>query len=146
MKKKYWAVLTLVIIATVAGYIYSEYNRKMIDVAELTADFSLPATTLLNEFAANEKSATTKYINKVIRVHGTVSRVDSDPSGFHTIVLAEPASTSAIRCSLDSIHNNQAASIDTGKVIDIQGICAGYTADELGIGSDLLLDRCTIIK
>jgi len=144
MKRTYWIVL--VVFAAAASYIYREYNRKMADVAALQPDFSVAATMLLNEFAAGDKTATAKYINKVIRVNGIVKQIDTDPSGFHTIVLADPAAMSAVRCSLDSIHNNQAGAIAPGGIIDIQGICTGYTADDLGIGADLLLNRCTIIK
>jgi hypothetical protein len=146
MKRTYWIVLIMLVVATAASYIYNEYNRKLTDVAELLPTFSLAAPALLNEFAADDSAATTKFLNQVIRVHGTVKQIDSDPSGFHTIVLSEPASMSAVRCSLDSIHNHQAASVATGNIIDIQGVCSGYTADELGIGADLLLHRCTIIK
>jgi len=52
----------------------------------------------------------------------------------------------SVRCSIDSNFTSQAAGITAGSPIIIKGICTGYNADELGLGADIILNRCVAIK
>lgn len=50
---------------------------------------------------------------------------------------------SSVRCSIDSIHSNEAAVIQPGSLIAVKGICSGYNADEM-LGSDVILVRSAV--
>lgn len=147
MKRKkiirYILLFVLVVGAVAAIYIYKEYNRKHKDTARVKADFSLTATELLNEFAANEKASGEKYMDKVLRVEGAVKDIIKDEKGFYTIALGDTASMSSVRCSIDSTHTSEVVNLQKGTRLALKGICTGYTADEL-LGADVVLVRSVV--
>ena len=147
MKRKnilrYIVLPLLLIIAAAAIYIYKEYNRTHKDTATLKPDYLIVATDLLNEFESNQKASETKYWDKVIRVEGMVKEVIKDDKGFYTVVLGDTASMSSVRCSIDSVHNSEAAGVIRGRVIALKGICSGFNADEM-LGSDVILVRSVV--
>jgi hypothetical protein len=147
MKRKnilrYIVLPLLLIIAAAAIYIYKEYNRTHKDTAKLKPDYLIVATDLLNEFESNQKASETKYWDKVIRVEGMVKEVIKDDKGFYTVVLGDTASMSSVRCSIDSVHNSEAAGVIRGRVIALKGICSGFNADEM-LGSDVILVRSVV--
>jgi hypothetical protein len=131
------------IISAAALYIYTEYSRTHTDTAKLKADYTVTATDLIREFTMDEQSSNKKYWDKVLLVKGIVKSVDRDERGFYSIILGETSSMSSVRCSMDSIHNSEAVSVQKGKVIGVKGICSGFNADEL-LGSDVILVRCAV--
>ena len=149
MKRKkivrYIVLPLLVIVAGVAFYIYKEYNRTHKDTSKLKPDYELTASSLLTEFGSNEAAANKKYWDKVLRVEGPLKEVLQDDKGFYSIVLGDTASLSSVRCSVDSNHTAEAASLKKGTIIAVKGICSGYNADEL-LGSDVILVRSVVDK
>lgn len=146
MKRKtvrYSFFAVLIIIAGLSWYAYNEYNRKRKDTAALNADFSLSSKDLLQAFISNEQNANKKYLDKVIAVTGNVKSVDKDSEGTNTIIIGEPGELLAVRCTLDSTHNDEAVRIAAQKTITVKGICTGFNSDEM-LGSDVILSRCTI--
>ena len=147
MKRKkiirYVLLALLLVIAAIALYIYREYNRTHEDTARLKADYSLAATDLIKEFETNEQASNKKYWDKVIRVEGTVKEVAKDDKGFYSLALGDTSSLSAVRCSIDSVHSNEAAAVKKGNFIAIKGICSGFNADEM-LGSDVILVRSMV--
>lgn len=137
-------MLSLLVIGTAAGiYIYKEYNRHHADTANLKAAYSVSATDLIKEFEGNEQASNKKYGDKVVRVEGVVKEVVKDEKGFYFLALGDTASMSSVRCSIDSVHSNEAALVKQGTVIAIKGICSGFKADEM-LGSDVMLVRSTV--
>lgn len=149
MKRKkiiLYTILTLIVLGGAAAfYIYKEYNRTHLDTADLTPDFSVQPEGILKEFADNEQLSNKKYWDKVIKVEGLVKEITKDEKGFYSIALGDSASMSSVRCSIDSAHGQEAASLMKGKPVVIKGICSGYTADEL-LGSDIVLIRSVVEK
>lgn len=147
MKRKnilrYIVLPLLLVLGAVAIYIYREYNRTHKDTAKLKPDYSITATDLVKEFSDNEQVCNKKYWDKVIRVEGMVKELTKDEKGFFSIALGDTASMSSVRCSIDSTHSNEAASLQRGSVIAVKGICSGYNADEL-LGSDVILVRSVV--
>jgi hypothetical protein len=149
MKRKnilrYIVLPLLLILAAVAFYIYKEYNRTHKDTAKLKPDYSISATQLLKEFETNEQGSNKKYWDKVIRVEGMVKELAKDDKGFYSIILGDTASMSSVRCSVDSVHSNEAAAVTKGSIIAVKGICSGFNADEM-LGSDVILVRSVVDK
>jgi tRNA_anti-like len=147
MKRKkiirYIVLPLLVVIAVVAFYIYKEYNRAHKDTAKLKPDYSIAAADLVKEFETNEQISNTKYWDKVIKVEGMVKDLTKDDRGFYSIVLGDTSVMSSVRCSIDSLHSNEAALVKKGTVIAVKGICSGFNADEL-LGSDVILVRSVV--
>ena len=147
MKRKnilrYIILPLLLILGVAAIYIYKEYNRTHKDTAKLKPDYTVAAIDLITEFKTNEQASNKKYWDKVIKVEGVVKELIRDDKGFYSVVLGDTASMSSVRCSIDSIHGNEVATVEKGNLIAVKGICSGYTSDEL-LGSDILLVRSTV--
>jgi uncharacterized protein YyaL (SSP411 family) len=147
MKRKkiirYIVLPLLVVIAAVGFYIFKEYNRAHKDTSKLKPDYSIAAADLVKEFETNEQASNKKYWDKIIRVEGMVKDLTQDDKGFYSIVLGDTSVMSSVRCSIDSIHNSEAASVKKGTTIAVKGICSGFNADEL-LGSDVILVRSVI--
>ncbi len=146
-KKKwlYISALFVVAITSTAFYIYKEYNRKNNDTAKLEPDYRIAASAIIREFETDQASAGKSYSDKIILVKGFVKDMLKDDHGFYSLMLGDTLSMSSVKCSMDSLHNNEAAAFQKGEYATVKGVCAGFNADEL-LGSDVILVRCTIEK
>jgi uncharacterized protein (DUF1330 family) len=141
-------IWTTVLLAIAAGAIfcYKEYTRTNQDMANARADLNLTAAELIRDYQSNDSNANKKYNGKVIEVKGSVKRIEKDEKGYFTVVLGD-SSISSVRCSMDTIHQNDAASLTEGSSAIIRGACTGFNKDETGlVGSDVILNRCAIIN
>lgn len=149
MKKRNKILLILGLILLVAAvgalYIYKEYNRTHKDTADLKPDYALSATQLIQEFETTEQASNKKYWDKIIEAAGIVKDISKDDRGFYSVVLGDTSSMSSVRCSMDSVHNEEAAVLKKGSSVSLRGICSGFNADEL-LGSDVILVRCVVIS
>ncbi|HQR94183.1 MAG TPA: hypothetical protein PLZ97_12605, partial [Sediminibacterium sp.] len=123
-------------------YAYSEFNRKTKGTKDMDTAFSLNATSLISEFEKDFIISNSKYLNKVIEVEGTVKSVE-DQTGY-TIVFGDSSSSTSIRCTMDSSFK-LGFKLKAGQLCSIKGIYTGFNADDLGIGSDIIISK-SIIK
>jgi hypothetical protein len=143
---KVTALVFLLLLIVIGFYAYREYNRKNNSLTDIQPNFTTTATVLINEFTTNEKQSNTTYSGKVIQLSGTIKSIDKDDKGYFTIALGDASSMSSVRCSIDSTETTRAATLQTNALVNIKGICTGFNADEMGLGSDVILNRCVIIK
>lgn len=137
-------VVIAVLITAAALYAYREYNRKNKSLHEMEASFSSDAAAFIAQFSTDEKKATTAYNGKTVLITGNVKAVDKDEKGFCTVVLGDAGAMSSIRCSIDSTESNNASALQQNSQVKIKGICTGYNPDDLGLGADVILNRCVI--
>jgi tRNA_anti-like len=141
------SLLLVLILGSIAAYFaYREYNRKTENVDKLEAAFELTTDELIREFTENEQAATQKYAGKVLQVEGQLKTTDVDDKGNYTVVLGNPALPSSVRCSIDTLFPIEKNNLQINMPITVKGICTGFNADELGLGADVLLNRCIIIQ
>jgi hypothetical protein len=147
MKKKLFVftLIVLVVGSAIGVYAYKEYNRKAIDISLSVPDFKDSALNLLTEFESNDSLSQKKYVGKLLLVDGAIKEISQDDKGFYTIALGDSTSMTSVRCSMDSLFQNNQATLVKGQPVSIKGVCSGYNADEL-LGSDLILVRCAINK
>ena len=122
-----------------------EYNRTNIDLNNVKADIKISAVDLIHEYEANDSSSNQKYLGKIVEVDGNIKKIETDDKGFYTVVLGDTSSLSSVRCSMDSTHQKDAAKLVVGSSGTVRGSCTGFNKDELGLGSDVILNRCVII-
>src|SRR5687768_2360240 len=144
--KKTILILIILAVAITGWFAWKEYSRTNRDLKKVTPDFVLTATQLISEFEASDSIAGDKYSGKIIELSGNVKTVEKDEKGFYTVVLGDSSQLSSVRCSLDTTHNPDAAGLRPGSSAIMRGACAGFNKDELGLGSDVLLNRCAVIK
>lgn len=142
-KKTITKVLVPVLVLLLLGavYVYREFNRKAPDTAELTPAYELTGTQLLDAFQQDEKKANALYLGKVLAVTGLIKSQSSDSAGIQTLVIGDTASLSSVRCIMNGDPGSVAGPFSTGTRVTIKGICTGYTADDMGLGADVLLNR-----
>lgn len=138
-------IMLLIIIVAALLYLYKEYNRTNKDTAGLTPDYTVPASSIIKEFETDESLAGRKYTDKIILVHGFIKDLLKDDRGFYSVMLGDTTSMSSVKCSMDSIYNEMALTLQKGTYATVKGVCAGFNADEL-LGSDVILVRCVIDK
>lgn len=139
-----WAII-LIVAAGLAGgwYAYTEYNRKPQSMANASPDASLRSTELIAAFEKDETGSNKLYLDKVVEVNGILKESSIDDRGFITLLLGEENSMSSVRCSIDSLFTQEAASFRIGSLVKVKGVCSGFTSDEL-LGSDVTLIRCAM--
>lgn len=145
-RKKTILLIILIVVAGVAWYAYSEFSRTNKDLGKVRPDVTVATAAIISEYEANEAVANGKYLGKVVEVTGTVKEVNKDDSGYYTVVLSDTGSLSAVRCSMDTTHQQDAAQLATGSSAIVRGACTGFNKDEMGLGSDVILNRCVIVK
>ncbi len=139
-------IFLALLVAGIAGgiYGYREYHRANKDIALLQPAFTISSGILIEDFTKNDSAANIKYLGKTLAVNGLLKTVDKDENGFFTVVLGDTASSASVRCSMDSMHNSEAVKLKAGAIINIKGICTGYTKDEMGLGADIILNHSCI--
>lgn len=138
-----WILAAGLLLAAVGGYYaYTEYNRRAPSMSDAKPAFSLTASEVLKEFETKPEEAKKKYLDQILELRGSVTKIEKDEKGFYTIVLGEEGSMSAIRCVVDSLFSSAAATYTVGATASMRGVCVGYTPDDMGLGADLLLNRC----
>lgn len=140
-------IIIAVLVALVGGgwYGYSEYTRGVKDLSYVEADVQINHDQLIQAFTSNEQQANSLYLDKIISVKGKLKNMEKDESGHYTLILGEEGSMSSVRCSMDSTHQQAADELQINAEVIIKGACTGFNADEL-LGSDVILNRCVIVK
>jgi hypothetical protein len=138
--------IVLFLIVGVALYAYREYNRKNVDLGDTKAAFTLTDKQLINEFSQDQNASNKKYLGKILEISGNIKKIDTDANGYHTVILGNEVNLNSVRCSVDSAFNKEAHNLLVGSPVVIKGICTGYNADDLGLGSDVILNRSIAIK
>ncbi len=145
-RKKIILLLFLLAAVAAAWYGYKEYTRTNKNLASAKADFVLVATDLIKEYESNDSLSAKKYNGKILELTGQVKAVEKDDKGYFTIVIGDNNSMSAIRCAIDSLHKDRVTGLINQSSVTIRGACTGYNKDEMGLGSDIILNRCVVIN
>lgn len=146
-KKTYRIILVLLVLLLAGGYYaYYEYNRKPVSTAELLPMYELSAPDLIKGFQSGESVANQQYLGKVLSVSGMIKSLEKDSAGLYTLILGDTSSLSSVRCSMDIKIADDSVVYRVGAKVLIKGLCAGFTSDNMGLGSDVILNRCVYIK
>jgi hypothetical protein len=143
------ALIWLIILLVAAGvglYAWKQYTRTNKDLLNVTADVTVTADGLVKEYETNDSAANKKYLGKIIEITGNIKKIEKDEKGYYTIVLGDTSTMSSVRCAMDSVHVNADDKLITGLVTTLRGACTGFNKDDMGLGSDVILNRCVIIK
>ena len=143
--KRVMVVLLVIIVLAGAWYGYRLYTGKVPSLTEVEAHASVTATDLIAAFEKDSASANKQYLGKVLQVSGSVKSVEEESA---TVSLGSAGGNSSVRCSVDSAFVKDIRLLNPGSTITIKGNCTGFMPDEtgLGLGSDVVLNRCVFIK
>ena len=146
-KKNRKFIWFLIVLAAGTGIWYAVklYNEKNPNYLNVKADIKISAVDLIHEYETNDSIANQKYLGKVVETDGNIKKVEKDEKGYYTVVLGDSGNLSSVRCSMDTVHNQDAARLKEGSSVTIRGKCTGFNKDEMGLGSDVILNRCAVI-
>jgi hypothetical protein len=145
-KRKIFLLIIVIGLALAGWYAYKEYVRTNKDLANVNADVKISADDLIKEYEKNDSLANKKYLGNIVETTGNVKSIEKDDNDYYTIVLADSSSMSSVRCSVDTVHREDAAQLVAGSSATMRGACTGFNKDEVGLGSDVILNRCVIVK
>jgi len=118
-----------------AGIAYFMYNKPHRDVAAEEAAFSLTADVLYDEYEADENAANEKYLDKILKVNGTVAEVGTNDAGqTNVIIAAENAMLGGVSATFD---NAPSSPISEGQQLTVKCRCTGKLMD-------VVLVNCTV--
>ncbi len=144
-KRLIWSFIFL-IVAGGSYYAYKQYSRKNKDLSGVKPDMRLEAGQLIKEYESNDSASNQKYLGKILELHGNLRQIDKDENGYYTLILGDPGTLSSVRCSMDTNHQQDAAKLAVNSSTTVRGACTGFNKDDMGLGSDVILNRCVILN
>lgn len=148
MKNKkllYAAIAIGLILFSASIFAYTEFNRKVKNMQELSIDKIITGEELIKDFSIDEKIGNTTYLNKVLLVKGKFKNIDQIAGNRYSLLIGDSSSSISIRCSMDSGYH-PVFNYKVGQIVKIKGAYTGFNADDLGLGADILLNKCIIIQ
>ncbi|MDZ7876418.1 MAG: hypothetical protein U5L45_02045 [Saprospiraceae bacterium] len=124
--------------AVIGGAVgYCMWNKPHAEIGQ--PNFTITATELAAEFAADDAKATEKYVGTmdkmiVVQVSGTIASVENDSTGT-SIALETGDPINGVSCVLDKFTKQKKTDFKVGESIVLKGICTGKL-------TDVVIDRC----
>ncbi len=139
MKTSVKIALFVVFFMALAGILFGLYmfNLKAKDLQKVKPDFVITAGELQKAFEANETTANTTYLGKVIEVSGTINDLKSGEGNTFNVSLKTESPMSSVICTFQSMTGLQ--NLKSGDQITIRGQCSGFLMD-------ILLNNCVVVK
>ena len=113
------------------------YNLKHTDMAKAKPDFIISALVLQKAFEDDETAASTRYINKILEVTGTIASVKPAENNILSISLVTGSDLSSVICTFPAIADP--SKFISGNQITLRGECSGFLLD-------VLLNNCAVIE
>lgn len=131
MKRKKIVIVIAALLLALSGGIYFYYGvvfKEARNIESEMPDFSIDATTFLNDYNSDPKKADALYLNKTVEITGKVTK--------------ETDSVIQIENNIFCLFTQKLNKSFLNKKVTVKGKCIGY--DELF--QEVKLDQCTIIK
>ena len=127
MKKVLSIIAVLGLVALLAG-VYM-YNKPHKDMDRAKADVSITAPQLFSAFENDEEAANKIYLDKVIKVQGTIQNVEKDEENQLSLMLSSGNEMFGIRCQMDELSDQSKHQFKAGDTVTLKGICTGMLMD-----------------
>lgn len=112
------------------------YHLGHADLSSAKPDYTVTAVQLQKEFEIDEAAASSKYINKIVEVTGTISSIETS-GNVVTINIKTDNDVSSVICTLSG--SVPVAELKTGDEVTVRGECSGFLMD-------VLLNNCNIVR
>lgn len=120
--------LFFVLVLLLGAFLFFRSNRPSgspVTVWEQATEVEVGASQLSRDFVQDEAAANEKYLNKITKVTGEVSAVQSGQYG--TVVhLKTEAPAPSIRCRLDRKPGETDSKYEIGQTITLKCLCSGF--------------------
>lgn len=137
--KKNKIVIVILIVGFVGVFVaYKMYNKPHVNVVETKSDIILSASKILNDFSTDENLANKLYLEKIIKINGTISELNIEKERG-IITLKTTDDFGSVLCHLSEGGMKKMKSLKVGQTITLKGICTGFLMD-------VILVKCEIIS
>ena len=138
MKLKHYLLTFVALIAVVAIGGLWQYNKPARNLSDEAADLSITATELYRQFSENETNANGKYLDKIVKVRGTLQSINRGEGGMLNLILDAGSEMGGIICEVPKGNLPAGLNLQTGKEITVKGQCTGFLMD-------VVLVKCVIV-
>lgn len=145
------ALLALTGIIIAAGVIIYLFNMPHRDVQAASADYSINAEEIVNEYLTDALVANEKYLDaegesKILAVNGMVYEITEDYNGDKVILLKSDNMQAGVSCTFTPETNAQAANLIVGDQVIIKGVIrSGASYDEdLEMYEHVIMEKSSI--
>ena len=135
MKRLLGIGLLLALLGLGVGYFM--YNKPHQNMDKAKVDVALEASELFTAFETNEAEANEKYLDKIIKVSGTVKEVSTDDEGNISVTLESGSEMFGVVCQMDDLTKHAKTNFEPGEQITFKGVCTGMLMD-------VVLVRCVV--
>ncbi|QQS51212.1 MAG: hypothetical protein IPM71_00365 [Bacteroidota bacterium] len=136
MKRIILIVLVLGVLGALITYAFV-FRKSATNVNSAKAELEISSDSLLFYFEQDEVRANTLYLDKVIKVSGTIAEISSTETGV-SIYLKNPDTMSGVLCGFSETPHGLEA-LKVGDMVSIKGICRGYLMD-------VNLNKCSLAR
>jgi|TARA_R110000787_G_scaffold158285_1_gene272186 putative nucleic acid binding protein len=148
---KITALLALTGIIIAAGVIIYLFNMPHRNVQAASADYSINAEEIVNEYLTDALIANEKYLDaegesKILAVNGIVHEITEDYNGDKVVLLKSDKMQAGVSCTFTPETNPQAANLIVGDHITIKGVIrSGASYDEdLEMYEHVIMEKSSI--
>ena len=135
MKRLLGIGLLLALLGLGVGYFM--YNKPHQNMDKAKVDVALEASELFTAFETNEAEANEKYLDKIIKVSGTVKEVSTDDKGNISVTLESGSEMFGVICQMDDLTEHAKTNFEPGEQVTFKGVCTGMLMD-------VVLVRCVV--
>lgn len=135
MKRLLGIGLLLALLGLGVGYFM--YNKPHQNMDKAKVDVALEASELFTAFETNEAEANEKYLDKIIKVSGTVKEVSTDDKGNISVTLESGSEMFGVVCQMDDLTKHAKTNFEPGEQVTFKGVCTGMLMD-------VVLVRCVV--
>ena len=136
MKRLLGIGLLLALLGLGVGYFM--YNKPHQNMDKAKVDVALEASELFTAFETNEAEANEKYLDKIIKVSGTVKEVSTDDKGNISVTLESGSEMFGVVCQMDDLTKHAKTNFEPGEQVTFKGVCTGMLMD-------VVLVRCVVV-
>ena len=146
LKKIVWIaagpVLVFISFLIMEKYIMGE---TFSDTAGVKTDYTVTASELIHEFAANDSTANKKYREKIIIVNGKATEVEIQSDSTTTIKYTDTTGSYVV-FSLDKNQYEKVKNIKPGDAVSLKGSCSGSFYSDILSTTSISFKRSTLNK
>ena len=137
-RKFFWLGLFLLILV-VAGWAYYQYQRPHQSAAGETANVTILADSLFQQYSNDEKGCDGKYLGKVVEVSGKLSEVQHSGQSEIWILATGTKNGGGVNCQLFPGEKIPEPHPKPGDNVTVKGRCTGFLMD-------VNLSDCIVVK
>jgi DNA/RNA endonuclease YhcR with UshA esterase domain len=131
-------IIGILVLGMLGAFVaYKMYSKPHVNVAEASTDISISAEKILADFSADEITANSKYLEKIIEVKGVVSELNIEKEKG-IITLKTMDDFGSVLCHLSEEATKEMSVLIEGQTITVKGICTGYLMDVILIKSEII--------